>query len=42
MIPTPKKLEKALKESAQQARRFAEEFGKTIPRDAAAQTRQSV
>ncbi len=41
LIPTPRQLEKALQESAQQAKRLAQAFGKTIPTDQPARSRPS-
>lgn len=41
VIPTGRKLQKALEESAEQARRLAKAFGKTIPTDKPARQRQA-
>jgi hypothetical protein len=42
LIPTQRQLEKALQESAEQARRLAKVFGKTVPTDQPASNRQPV
>lgn len=40
LTPTPKALEKALRESAQQAHRLAEAFGKPVPAERPRNSRQ--
>ena len=41
LIPNERQLQKALEESAEQARRLAKAFGKTIPTDKPARQRQA-